>query len=158
MAELDNSRKTLTKGLVRLLRDNVNGWASVDVESGAGTVTVDNVWPAKSPRAVEEQFPYGAVSVTGGSDFDLSVELDVRLRENLVKITAFAENQGEAEDLIDDAEDAIGNNWEDYVGDWSFREVDGFSEINESGEHEGELRFSRSIDLIFETVKASDDF
>lgn len=156
MAHLDNSNKRLIQGLVRLLRDNVSGWST---SSDHG---VDNVWGKSMPDSVKDEFPRGAVDIISGSDFELSVELSVRLREVTVKIVAFGEVANNVEDLIDDSEQAIIDHWDEndsngnaYVGDWVFREVDGFTELNETGEIEGDFRYSRSVDAIFEVVKDS---
>lgn len=154
MAHLDNSNKRLIQGVVRLLRENVSGWSTNSEHS------VDNVWGKSVPASVQDEYPRGSVDIIAGNDFELSVELDVRLREVTVKVVAFGEVADNIEDLIDDSEQAIDNNWDGtdsngnpYVGDWHLREFDGFTPLNETGESEGDLRYNRSVDVIFEVVR-----
>lgn len=153
---LDNSNKRLKSGLVRLLRDNVSGW-STNSELG-----VANVWPSSPPESTEGEFPRGTVDIIDGDDFDLSVDLDVRLREVTVKVVAFAEAEGPAEELIGGVEDAIIENWDgldsngdNYTGDWTYRRVDGFTPLSEDEGNKGDLRYNKSINMIFETVKVN---
>lgn len=154
--DLDNSNKRLKAGLVRLLRDNVSGW-STNSEHG-----VANVWPSSPPEDANDEFPRGAVDITEGEDFELSVDLDVRLREVTVKIVVFAESEGPAETLIDDVEDAVVDYWDqtdsngdNYTGDWTYRNVSGFTPLAENEGNKGDLRYNKSINIIFETVKVN---
>lgn len=154
--DLENSNKRLKAGLVRLLRDNVTGWSTNSDHN------VANVWPSSPPESAEDEFPRGAVDITDGDDFDLSVDLDVRLREVTVKIVAFAEAEGPAETLIDDVEDAVVDYWDqldsngdNYTGDWTYRRVDGFTPLTENEGNKGDLRYNKSINIIFETVKVN---
>lgn len=154
MSDLNNSNKRLLKGIVRLLRSEVSGWSTNSDNS------VDNVWPKNPPESAKDEFPRGVVDIIAGNDFELDVDLGVRLRENTVKIVVFGKADGIVEDLIDDAETAIDNNWDStdsngnpYLGDWTFREFDGFTPLTENDETEGDLRYSRSLDIICETVK-----
>jgi len=157
---LDNSNRRLLEGLVLLLRDNVDGWSYNEEYS------TDNVWSKNVPDEVNQQFPRGIVDVTAGSDFDLSIDLDVRLREAFVKVTVFGESNLDVEDLVEESESVIRNqsentapnpknSWTDdtYLGDWSVREVDGFTELVENEETEGKLRYNRSVDIVVETIK-----
>lgn len=157
---LDNSNRRLLEGLVLLLRDNVDGWSYNE------EYDTDNVWSKNVPDEVNQQFPRGIVDITAGSDFDLSIDLDVRLREAFVKITVFGESSLNVEDLIEESESVVRNqsedtvpspkdNWSDdtYLGDWSIREVDGFTELVENEETEGKLRYNRSVDIVAETIK-----
>lgn len=160
MVNLDNSNKRLLEGLVILLRSKVDGWSTNSEHN------VNNVWSKDPPVSAEDEFPRGVVDIISGNDFDLSVELDAKLREVTVKVVAFAETSGEVEELIDLSEDAVGDHWDSsasevsewdtYTGDWSFRETDGFTELVEEDGEEGHLRYNRSIDMIFETVKQSE--
>lgn len=154
MSHLNNTTRDLTEGLVTLLRTEVNGWPLV---SGENFPETENVWPKQVPTKPNtgepKAFPYGAVDLIAGNDFDLSVELDVRLREVTIRVTVFGEESGTVEDLVDASEDAIADHWESYTGDWSFRQIDGFVELSESEGTEGKLRYSRSVDAVFETVK-----
>lgn len=155
MSDLENSNKVLIQGLVRLLRDNVSGWATNE------EYNVDSVWGKNAPTSAEDDFPRGSVDVISGNDFELSVDLNIRLREVTVKFVVFGNASGPVEQLIEDIEDAVEEKWDQYdprddtayLGDWSFRETDGFTELNESGESEGDLRYSRSLDCIFECVR-----
>lgn len=155
MANIENSNKVLIEGLVYLLRDEVSGW-STNSEHG-----VPNVWGKNVPESVEEEFPRGTVDSFSGNDFELDVDMNVRLREVSVKFVVFAKSSGPVEDLIHSVGDAVEEHWDEddprdgepYIGDWSLRESDGFTELNESGEQEGDLRYSRSMDYIFETVR-----
>jgi len=147
MATLDNDNRDLIEGLVTLLRENVSGWST------SSEYNVDNVWGKNLPTSVSDEFPRGTVDIINGSDFELSIDNDTRLREVTVSIVVFGENPGPVENLIDDSEDSIIENWESYTKDWTFREVDGFTPITESNDEDGKLRMSRSVDLIFETVK-----
>lgn len=162
MVTLDNSNRRLIEGLVLLLRDHVSGWSTSSEHN------VANVWGKNVPEEVDQEFPRGSVDIISGSDFDLSVELDVKLREVTVKVVAFGEESGAVEDLIEDSETAVEDHWDDtasspksdwtndtYTGDWSFRETDGFTELNESEGIEGKLRYNRSIDLVMETVRST---
>lgn len=162
MVDLDNSNRRLLEGLVLLLRDKVDGWSISEEHS------VDNVWSKSPPESVSGEFPRGVVDIISGNDFDLSVELDVKLREVTVKLVVFGEVSGAVEDLIDDSEDAIDEHWDDvaassldswsestYLGDWSFRETDGFTQTVEDEGVEQNLRFNRSQDFVFETVKTT---
>jgi len=159
---LDNSNRRLLEGLVLLLRDEVNGWSyNPDYD-------VDNVWSKNVPTEANEQFPRGVVDITAGSDFDLSVDLDVRLREVFVKVTVFGKSALDVESLIDSAETALlsfdddqaqtpKNEWDnnEYLGDWSIREVDGFTQMVENEEIEGKLRYNRSVDIVAEVIKTN---
>jgi hypothetical protein len=154
--DLDNTDKRLVQGVATLLRENVDGWSTSD-EYG-----VDNVWPQSVPTSVNDEFPRGVVDVIAGEDSDLSVDLDVSLREVTVRVTVFAESQEAVYDLTDDSEEAIVSHWDDlnssgdnYTGDWTYREVDDFAGTNENEGTEGKLRYSRYRDLIFETVKSN---
>jgi hypothetical protein len=157
MANLDNSNKTLLSGLVQLLRDEVDGW------SESSEYNVDNVWPTSPPVDANDELPRGVVDFITGSDFELSIDLDVKLREVTVRIVVFTERPGDAEDLIDNCETAISDKWDatnpdtgnSYTGDWTFRETDGFTPLVEDTDSAEKLRYNRSIDLIFETVKTN---
>lgn len=150
MANLTNSRRDLIEGVVNLLRSEVSGWPTVDGTNFSG---VENVWPNQVPDSAEDEFPRGIVDVISGNDFDLSLELDVKLRESVLRIVVFGEESGKVEDLVEKCEDEIHAHSESYVGDWSFRETDGFTPLTENENEEGFLRYNRSIDLVFETVK-----
>lgn len=147
MSDLQNSNRDLLEGLVNLLRENVDGW------SENNKYGVQNVWTSDVPEPVNNEFPRGIVDIISGDDTDLSIELDIRLREVIVKVVVFGENSGNVENLIDQVEDEIANKWEEYIGDWSMREIDGFTPLNETEGSEGMLRYSRSIDIVFETTK-----
>lgn len=160
MATLENSNRRLLEGLTLLMRENISGW------SNNSEYNVDNVWPNSVPTSAEDEFPRGVVDITSGEDFELSINLDVKLREVVVKVVVFAETSAEAEDLIDKTEDNISSEWDsnasspksswtsdEYTGDWTFREIDGFTPLVEDGDVEGELRYNRSQDFVFETVK-----
>lgn len=154
--ELDNTDKRLVKGVANILRDNVSGW-STNSEYG-----VANVWPSQMPTSAQEEFPRAAVDIIAGEDTDLSVDLDISLREVTLRITVFAESASDTYDLIDDSEDAVIDFWDqndssgnEYTGDWTYREVDGFAETNETEGVEGKLRYSRYRDIVFETVKVN---
>lgn len=160
MSVPDNSNKRLIEGIVVLLRERVSGWST------SSEYNVANVWGAGMPESVKDEFPRGAVDTFAANDFELSIELDTNLREVFVRVVVFAENSSDAETLRDDAEDAIKNYWDvaannpksdwsidDYSGNWSFRELDGMSQLNEDSGEENKLRYNRSTEMIFETVK-----
>lgn len=153
MTHLDNTRKSLKKEVVKLLRNEVSGWATV---SGNGFSDVESVWPSNPPTDVKDEFPRGSVDAVSGEDTELSTDTEVKLRETVLKITAFSESDGEAEDLVEDCEDAVSNNWDSYGTDWHFRQTDGFTPVVEEGETEGKLRYNRSVNLVFETVKQNE--
>jgi len=156
MVQIDNSNEVLIEGLVSLIRDEMGSDFSTNSE-----YSVPNVWGKNLPSSAEDEFPRATVDTISGDDFELSVDLDVALREVTVKFVVFAETDAPAQSLPDDIEDTIREKWDQndpnegnrYLGDWAFREVDGFTELNESGEQEGNLRYSRSIDIIFEVIK-----
>jgi len=147
MATLENDNQDLIEGLVTLLRENVSGWST------SSDYNVDNVWGKYQPSSVNDEFPRGSVDIITGSDFELSIDNDTRLREVTVSIVVFGENPGPVEGLTDDSEQSIIDNWESYTKDWTFREVDGFTPLTENNDESGKLRMSRSVDLIFETVR-----
>lgn len=156
MANLDNSDKRLVEGVANILRDNVNGWST------SSEYDVPNVWPSHLPSSVQDEFPRAAVDVISGEDSDLSVNLDVGLREVTVRVTVFTDSPDDVYELVDASEDAIVTYWDqqdsdgvEYTGDWTYREVDGFAETNESEGIEGKLRYSRYRDIVFETVKTN---
>lgn len=159
MSDLNNSNKELIEGLVTLLRDEIGDGS--DGFSTSSEYNVPNVWGKNVPTSVEDEFPRGSVDVISGNDFELSVDLNIRLREVTVKFVVYGKASGGVEALIDDIEETVEDKWDQndpstgspYIGDWSFRETDGFTELNETGESEGDLRYSRSIDIIFETVR-----
>jgi hypothetical protein len=159
MTDLDNSTKQLTEGLVYLFRDEIGDGSNAF--STNSEYNVPNVWSKNVPKSAEEEFPRGTVDVISGNDFELSVDLGVRLREVTVKFVVFGKGNGIVETLIDDIEETVETKWDidnpdtnsPYLGDWSFRETDGFTELNESGEQESDLRYSRSLDCIFEVVR-----
>lgn len=153
MTHLDNTRKTLITGVVSLLREEVSGWPLVD---GDGFSGVENVWPSQTPQSVDNTFPEGSVDVISGTDIELSVDLDTKLRETVVRVVVFSDESGEIEDLIDQCENAVEENWENYAGDWSFRETDGFTELQENKGTEGFLRYNRSVDLVWECVRQNE--
>jgi len=154
MVDLENSNKRLIQGISRLLRNEVDGWST------NSEYNVDNVWGKGTPQSVQDEFPRGIVDVVSANDFELSVNLNIRLREATVKIVVFGHGAGKVEELINDSEDEISDKWKNldsdgnsYIGDWSFKNVDGTTETIETGEQEGELKYNRSIDLVFETIK-----
>lgn len=159
MAELDNSNTDLVEGLVLLLRSEIGDGA--DGFATNSEYSVPNVWGKNVPTSAEDEFPRGTVDIISGSDFELSVDLGVRLREVTVKFVVFGNSNSSIESLVDEIEEVIEDKWdqndpdtgEPILGDWSFRETDGFTELNESGEQEGDLRYSRSVDMIFECVR-----
>jgi len=147
MTDLENSNRVLLEGIVRLLRDNVDGWKDNE------EFDVPNVWAKNVPDSANKQFPRGVVDIIAGNDFELDIDLNISLREVTLKLVVFSDSSGEVETLIDNSETAMKDNWEDYIGDWSMKEVDGFTELSETGEIEGDLIYSRSIDIIFEVIK-----
>jgi len=157
MTDLDNSNKRLLTGLVQILRNEVDGWSESE------EFNIDNVWTQNPPASVNDEVPRGIVDFITGSDFELSIDLDIKLREVTVKIVVFADNPSDAEDLIQDSENAISEYWdevnpdtgENYTGDWTFREVDGFTPLTNDSDSGEKLRNNRSIDMIFETVKTN---
>ena len=156
---MNNSNKRLIEGIVSLLREQIGSGDSGFSESSE--YQVPNVWGKNVPVSVQDEFPRGGVDIISGNDFELSVDLSVRLREVVVKIVVFGESSGKVEELIDDVENTVSGSWdqydpsedEPYLGDWSFRNIDGFTELNETGESEGDLTYSRSVDIVFETIK-----
>ena len=79
-----------------------------------------------------------------------------------MKIVVFAESEGPAESLIDDVEDAVVDYWDEsdsngdnYTGDWTYRQVEGFTPLAENAGDKGNLRYNKSINMIFETVKVN---
>lgn len=159
MSDLDNNNEDLIKGLVYLLRSEIGD--GVDGFATNSDYNVPNVWGKNVPESAEDEYPRGTVDIISGNDFELSVDLNVRLREVIVKFVVFDKSNGSVEQLIDKIEEVIEAEWDQHdpetgervLGDWSFREIDGFTELNESGEQEGDLRYSRSVDAIFETVR-----
>jgi len=157
MSDLDNSNKQLLTGLVRLLRNEVDGWSESE-ECG-----VDNVWTQSPPQDTNDELPRGVVDFINGTDFELSIDLGVKLRENTVRVVVFADRPVDAEDLIDKSEEAITEYWdeinpdtgENYTGDWTFRETDGFTPLVDDSESGEKLRYNRAIDMLFETVKTN---
>ena len=154
---LQNSDKVLVEGIAHLLRDEVAGWAE-NSEYG-----VPNVWPKSPPASVEEEYPRAVVDIIAGDDTELSTELDVRLREAIVRVVVFSDTSGDVFDLTDAVDDVVPKHFDSlnsegnpYTGDWSYRELDGFAETNEVGETEGKLRYSRYKDFIFETVRVKE--
>lgn len=153
MTHLVNSRKDLIGEVVGLLRTEINDWPLV---SGDQFSDVENVWPSKTPNDVEDTFPRAAIDVVSGEDTELSADSDTKLRETVLKVVVFGENPGEIEELVEACEDSISNNWDSYGTDWHFRETDGFTPLVEEEKTEGRLRFNRSINLVFETVKQNE--
>jgi len=154
MSDLNNSNKRLIQGFVRLLRNEVSGWSQNSEHN------VANVWGKSVPESAKDEFPRGSVDIISGNDVELSVDLNVRLREATVKVVVFGKSDGDVEDLMDASEDGIDNKWDAddpngnlYLGDWSLREFDGFTELAETEETEGDLRYNRSVDIICETIK-----
>jgi len=152
--ELDNSDTRLIQGAVRLCRDNVNGW------SESSEYGVPNVWPRSPPSSVNDEFPRAIVDIVSSEDSELSVDLDVKLREVVLRVVVFADSSNDVYDLTGDVDDAIPEYWdsldsngEEYFGDWTFNSLDGSAEVNESGEIEGQLRYSRYKDFLVETIK-----
>lgn len=152
MANLDNSKKTLITGIVSVLRDEINDWSQNSEHS------VANVWPKNPPTSAESEFPRATVDIISGSDFDLSDDTDIHLREVTLKIVVFSDVQIEPEELTEESENVISDKAEagdlgQYIGDWVFREFDGMTPLVENEEEEGMLRYNRSIDMVFETIK-----
>jgi hypothetical protein len=154
---LDNSIETLISGTVLLLRDEIGSEFETNDE-----YNVPNIWGKNVPDSAEQEFPRGTVDVISADDFELSFDLNIRLREATVKIAVFSESDAAVHSIIEDIESTIESKWDQndpdgdpYIGDWSFRETDGTTPVNESGETEGDLRYSRSIDIIFETVRTN---
>lgn len=154
--DLDNSDKRLVMGVVRLLRDNVNGWSESE------EYEVDNVWPHAPPPSVNNEFPRAVIDLVSGEDVELSHDLDIKLRETVLRVTVFSDSSIDVFDLTDESENAISEHWDSidsngngYLGDWTYRETDGFAETTETGETEGNLRYSRYRDFIMETVRGN---
>jgi hypothetical protein len=152
MSNLENSKKKLISGVVSLLRDEINEWSQNDEYS------VANVWPSNPPTSADNEFPRATVDIISGSDFDLSDDGEVHLREVTLKVVVFSDVQIEPEDLTEAVEDTISDESEadtldQYIGDWVFREFDGTTPLVEDEGEEGMLRYNRSIDMIFETIK-----
>lgn len=152
--DLDNSDTRLMQGVVRLCRDNVNGW------SESSEYGVPNVWPKSPPSSVNDEFPRAVVDIISSEDTELSVDLDVKLREVILRVLVFSDSSSDVYNLTSDVDDAIPEYWdtldsngEQYTGDWTFNSLDGSSETNESGESESNLRYSRYKDFTFETIK-----
>lgn len=152
--DLDNSDKRLVEGLVRLCRDNVDGWGE------SSEYEVANVWPFSPPSSVQDEFPRGVVDIINSEDTELSVDLDVKLREVIVRVLVFSDSPADVYDLTSDVDEAIPAYWDEldsngekYTGDWTFNSLDGSAETNESGESEGKLRYARYKDFLFETTK-----
>lgn len=153
---LDNSDKRLVKGLTRLLRNEVDGWST------SPEYSVPNVWPKSPPDEVDDEYPRGVVDIISSEDSELSIDLDVKLREATIRVLVFSDSSNDTFDLTDDSEDVISSLWDSedpngeiYIGDWTFREFDGSAETSETGETEGQLRYSRYKDFVFETVKTN---
>ena len=154
--DLDNSDKRLIQGAVRLCRDNVDGW------SESSEYQVPNVWPKSPPSSTQDEFPRAVVDIVSSEDTELSVDLDVKLREVILRVLVFSDSSDDVYDLTSDVDDAIPEHWdsldsngESYLGDWSFNSLDGSAETNESGETEGQLRYSRYKDFLMETIKVN---
>jgi hypothetical protein len=153
---LDNSDRRLIEGVVRLCRDNVSGWET------NSEYNVPNVWPQSPPTDVDDEFPRGVVDIISSEDTELSVDLDVKLREVILRVTVFAESSGDVYDLTNDVDTALPEHWdsldgngEQYCGDWTFNSLDGSAETSESGETEGKLRYARYKDFVFETIRVN---
>ena len=154
MVDLKNTNRLLIEGVVRILREEVDGW-SIDEE-----YEIENVWGRNVPKSSEKEYPRGVVDIISGNDFELDVDLDISLSEVTLKVVVFSDSAGEVENLIDETEGVMKESWdsvysdgEPFLGDWSFREVDGFTELNETGEIDNDLLYSRSVDMIFEVIK-----
>ena len=152
--DLDNSDTRLIQGVVRLCRDNVDGW------SESSEYGVPNVWPRSPPSSVNDEFPRAIVDIVSSEDSELSVDLDVKLREVVLRVVVFADSSNDVYGLTGDVDNAIPDHWdsldsnkEEYTADWTFNSLDGSAEVNESGETEGQLRYSRYKDFNFETIK-----
>ena len=153
---LDNSDTRLIQGAVRLCRDNVDGW------SESSEYGVPNVWPRSPPSSVNDEFPRAIVDIVSSEDTELSVDLDVKLREVILRVVVFSDSSNDVYNLTSDVDDAIPEYWdsldsngEQYLGDWTFNSLDGSAEVNESGETEGQLRYSRYKDFLMETIKVN---
>jgi hypothetical protein len=150
----ETSNKRLIEGVTRLLREEVTGWSTNSQHN------VANVWPQNTPEDSNDEFPRGVVDVISGDDIELSVDLDIKLREAILRVVVFSDANGEVETLIERTEDAIEDHWDEsdpngnpYLGDWSFREVDGFAQMSETEDSVGDLEYSRYQDFVFECVR-----
>lgn len=152
---LKNSNMDLLTGIVTCLREEVDGWSVVPSDELDGASSdVPNVWTRYVPTGAEDYFPRAVVDTVSGTDTELSIgEDDVKLRESVVRIVIFGENGSNTESLWDDADEALPKRADDYVGDWSYRETDGFAQLSEDEGTESNLRYNRPLDLIFETIK-----
>jgi len=150
MSDLNNSHNTLKRGLVTLLRDKVDGW-SFNQE-----YNVENVWPKAPPT--DSDFPFGTIDIIAGEDTELSEDLEISLREVIVKVLVVSDNNEEPGDFVDKSEDAIREFWDsedNYIGDWTFKSIDGYTPLVENNNEKGKLRYNESRDFVFETVKLS---
>lgn len=146
MANLDNTRKDLMEGLVLLLRNEVSGWSTND-EYG-----IANVYTKSVPESSLDEFPRGAVDVISTEDEEISYDLSTRLRTATVQITVFSDSPSILEDLIEDSEREVRNKYEQYVGDWTVREIDNTGELSEDSEVDNMLRYNRPFSIVFETI------
>jgi hypothetical protein len=150
----ETSNKRLIEGVTRLLREEVNGWST------NSDYNVANVWPKSPPSDSNDEFPRAVIDVISGDDTELSVDLDIKLREVILRVVVFGKSNSDVEQLIEDSEDAIEDHWDEsdpkgnlYLGDWSFRELDGFAQMNETEDSAGDLEYNRYQDFVFETVR-----
>lgn len=148
---------SLTEGVIRILRDNVSGWAvsEDDVEQVAPSHPPDELGPSMYPRS--------AVDVASNSSDAVNVTVDKFIEDMTVEVTVYSTDSLEMNRLLDDSREAIKtyHDEEDADGNaylpMSYLQAPGVvGPTFETGEVLNVTRYNRSFEFEFKTLSQND--
>lgn len=146
----------LIEGNIRILRDNVDGWSTVDGQS--------HVYPQHPPTSLDsEDYPRATVDVIASETSDSDIEQKRFIEDVLVDVTVYAIDPLDVNQLLGDSKQAIVENHDstytdsngnvvEYLPNWSFVAPGTVSPQLEEGGEEGLTRYNRTFEVDFRTI------
>lgn len=146
----------LIEGIIRILRDNVDGWSTEDGHP--------HVYPTHPPDGLDrEDYPRATVDIIGNDTVLSDIEQKQFIEDALVDVTIYAVDSYEVNRLMGEAKQAIIENHDgtylnesgvevEYLPHWSFQSPGVISPILEEGVDEGLTRYNRTTEFGFRTI------
>lgn len=146
----------LIEGIIRILRDNVDGWSTEDGRP--------HVYPTHPPQDLDrEEYPRATVDIIGNDVPVIDIEQKRTIEDAMVDVTVYGVDAKTATQLAGDAKSAIlahhdgtytddSGNTVQYLPEWSFVSPGAVSPIIDEGVDEGFTRYNRTVEFGFRTI------
>lgn len=147
---------SLIEGTIRILRENVSGWATDDQN-------MKQVVPSHPPEEMDgERYPRATVDVIQLDNDETNVKVNKWIEDVVLEVTVYSTDSLELNQLVDDSRNAVLNNHtgtdsngDEYLPSSYFQEPGFIGPTFENSEDKNVTRYNRSFEFEFKTLSES---